>query len=61
MKLRLYLDEDSMRLALVEALRARSVEVITALEEGMAERADEDHLEYATAEGCVLYSYNAWG
>ena len=27
MKLRLYLDEDSMRLALVEALRARGVEV----------------------------------
>jgi hypothetical protein len=58
MKIRLYLDEDSMRLALVEALRARSVEVITALDQGLVERADEDHLEYAAAQGRVLYSYN---
>jgi hypothetical protein len=58
MKVRLYLDEDSMRLALVETLRARSVEVIAALEQGMVERTDEDHLEHATAQGHVLYSYN---
>ena len=58
MNLRLYLDEDSMRMALVEALRARGVEVVTALDGGMVERRDEDHLEYATAQGRVLYSYN---
>lgn len=35
MTIRLYLDEDSMRQALVQALRARGVDVITALEAGM--------------------------
>jgi hypothetical protein len=45
MKIRLYVDEDSMRHALVEALRARGVDVLTALEAGMIERKDEEHLE----------------
>jgi hypothetical protein len=56
--IRLYLDEDSMQQALVNALRARGVEVITALETGMIERKDEHHLEYATERGCVLFSFN---
>lgn len=58
MKLRLYIDEDSMRRALVSALRARGVDVVTALEAGLAGRADDVQLDYATAEGRVLYSYN---
>ena len=59
MKIRLYFDEDSMRHALVQALRARGVDVLTALEAGMMERKDEEHLDYATAQGRVLYSFNA--
>jgi post-segregation antitoxin (ccd killing protein) len=35
MSVRLYMDEDSMDQALVRALRARGVDVKTALEEGM--------------------------
>src|SRR5574341_1123414 len=58
MTIRLYLEEDSMRHALVRALRSRGVDVITALEVGMIERQDEPHLEYATAQGRVLYSFN---
>ncbi len=58
MTIRLYLDEDSMRQALVQALRARGVDVITALEADMLERADEGHLDYATAQGRVWYSFN---
>lgn len=58
MTIRLYLEEDSMRHALVRALRARGVDVITALEAGMIEREDRDHLDYATAQGRVLYSFN---
>lgn len=38
-----------MRSALVRALRARGVDVLTALDAGMIERSDEEHLEYATA------------
>jgi len=58
MKLRLYFDEDSLTHALVIALRARGVDLLTALEAGMLERSDEEHLEYATAEGRVLYTFN---
>ena len=58
MTIRLYLEEDSMRHALVRALCARGVDVVTALEVGMIECKDRDHLDYATAQGCILYSFN---
>jgi len=41
MTIRLYLEEDSMRSALVIALQARGANVLTALEAGMIERSDE--------------------
>jgi hypothetical protein len=44
--------------ALVLALRARGADVLTAQEAGMIERQDDDHLEFATAKGRVLYSFN---
>ena len=55
---RLYMDEDSMDRDLVVALRARGVDVVTALEAGMLERTDAEQLEYARAQGRVLYSFN---
>lgn len=58
MTIRLYFDEDSMRHALIEALRKRGVDVLTALEAGTTEQADEQQLAYATARGRSLYSYN---
>ena len=58
MKIRLYLEEDSMSHALVRGLRARGVDVVTALEEGMSERDDEEHLEFAAKIGRALYSFN---
>ena len=58
MKIRLYLDEDSTRRALVRALHTRGVDVITARDAGMIERRDEEQLEYAAAHGRVLYSFN---
>jgi hypothetical protein len=56
--IRLYLDEDSSDRALVSALRARGVDVLTAYEAAMIERQDEDHLKFATSSGRVLYSFN---
>jgi len=44
--------------ALIIALRARGVDVQTALEATMIERADEAHLAFATAQGRVLCSFN---
>jgi len=47
-----------MRYALIHALRARGSDVQTALEVEMIERSDEEHLEFATARGRVLCSFN---
>jgi uncharacterized protein with PIN domain len=55
---RLYFDEDSMDQALVRALRGRGVDVTSALEENMIKREDEEHLDYATQQGRVLFSFN---
>ena len=59
MTIRLYLDEASMHRGLVRALRARGVDVITALDVGMIEREDTEHLGYATEQGRVLCTFNA--
>ena len=59
MTIRLYFDEDSMRHSLVRALRARGADVVTALDAGMIERTDADHLAYASQHGRVLCSSNA--
>jgi len=56
-QVRLYLDEDAMRKALVFGLRARNVDVLTASEAEMINRDDQDHLAAATS-GRVLYSFN---
>jgi hypothetical protein len=57
--IRLYFDEDTMRHSLVRALRSRGIDVITALDAGMIERPDADHVAYASSQGRVLCSSNA--
>jgi len=57
-RIRLYFDEDAMQHALVVALRARRVDVLTASSGGMVNRSDEEHLRHATGDGRVLYSFN---
>ena len=42
MTIRLYVDEDALDKDLVRALRARGVDVVTALEASMIERPDEE-------------------
>ncbi|MFH1906872.1 MAG: DUF5615 family PIN-like protein [Chloroflexota bacterium] len=58
MNIRLYFDEDSMRLAVVKVLRARGVDVLTALDAGMIDREDGEHLAFAIGQGRVLFSFN---
>ena len=43
-RIRLYLDEGSMRRTIVFGLRARGADVLTAAEAGMVNRADAQHL-----------------
>jgi len=58
MIIRLYFDEDAMWQALVTALRARGIDVQTAREAAMIERADENHLAFDTSQDRVLCSFN---
>ena len=58
MTTRLYCDEDSMRHALIVALRKRGVDVTTALEAGMTEEPDEVQLAYAAKAQRAIYSSN---
>jgi Domain of unknown function (DUF5615) len=58
MKIRLYIDEDAMAEALVQALTERGVDVTTANRENMVCRADPEHLAHATDLNRVLYSFN---
>lgn len=58
MTVRLYCDEDSMRHALVAALRKRGFDVSTALEAGNTEKTDEQQLGFAAADERAIYSFN---
>jgi hypothetical protein len=57
-RIRLHFDADAMQRAVVQGLRARGVDAITAHEAGMAGATDEEHLEFARAHGRVLFSFN---
>ena len=59
MKIKLYVDEDAMAHRLAQELRMRGIDVTTALDERMVEQDDIDHLEYASSQGRVLYSFNS--
>lgn len=59
MIIRLYFDEDSQDGDVVQAVRFRGLDVLTAHEAGMDHHDDEDHLDFATAKGRVLYTFNA--
>ena len=58
MSWRLYLDEDSMDHRMVRALRARGMDVETALEADRIARSDEAYLAYAAASGRVLHTFD---
>ena len=47
-----------MQQGLVIALRARRIDIVTAAEAGMLNKSDQDHLQWAAADGRVLYSFN---
>ena len=53
-----YCDEDAMSRKLIQALRLRRVDVLSASEAGLIHRSDEIHLAYATQQNRVLYSFN---
>ena len=58
MRIRLYFDEDSARHSLARELRFRGADVLTAIETEMAQKTDEEQLEWAAANSRVVYSFN---
>ncbi len=57
-KIRLYLDEDSIKNSLVVALRNAGVDVITAADANKLSCTDEEQLIWATEDNRVIYSFN---
>ncbi len=58
MQIPLYMDEDAMSHSLTRELRARGVEVTTAMSEGTLGYDDPAQLEFAKSQGRVIYTYN---
>ena len=57
-KIRLYLDEDSIRESFIQALRSRNIDVLTAADVGMLNKTDEEQLAWATEHNRVIFSFN---
>ena len=57
-QLRLYLDEDAQRKALVQALCNAEIDTITTTEAGNIACSDKEQLIWATAQARIIYSLN---
>jgi hypothetical protein len=57
-RISLYLDEDAQRTDLIQALRARHVDVETATEANLLAETDDTHLQHATKQGRVIFTFN---
>ncbi|MCP4708703.1 MAG: hypothetical protein GY869_08770 [Planctomycetes bacterium] len=56
--IKLYLDEDTISRALINALRSRNVDILTAKEADLIQIPDQDHLEYATSLNRTVFTFN---
>ncbi|MDM9382572.1 DUF5615 family PIN-like protein [Chlorogloeopsis sp. ULAP01] len=57
-KIRLYLDEDTIKAALVKALRNADLDIITVADVGRLGYSDEEQLIWAKEQARVIYSFN---
>lgn len=57
-RIKLYLDEDAQRTDLIQALRARQVDVLTASEADMLGKVDDEQLLYAKQQQRVIFTFN---
>ena len=56
--IKLYLDEDTISRALIRALRARGVDVLTAQEAEQMGASDDEQLVFAAAQGRTIFTFN---
>ena len=54
----LYLDEDTIKSALVKALRNADLDVITVVDAQMLGRSDQEQLNWSSEQKRVIYSFN---
>jgi hypothetical protein len=57
-RIKLYLDEDAQRTDLIQALRARNIDVLTVSEANLLGHPDDFHLQYATEQNRVIFTFN---
>lgn len=57
-QIRLYFDEDSGNMSLVEALRNEDIDVLTTPEANRMGYSDQDQLLWATQQNRIIYSFN---
>ncbi|MBI1294213.1 hypothetical protein GC175_04555 [bacterium] len=57
-RIKLYVDEDAQRTDLVQALRARQIDVVTVSEANLIGQTDSVQLQYATEQRRVIFSFN---
>ncbi len=58
MSLRLFMDEDSLHGDALAALRSAGFDCLTATSAGRTEYSDADQLEFAAAQGRVVFTHN---
>jgi hypothetical protein len=58
-QIRLYVDEDAVEDAVLNALRSRGVDLLTVLDSGMTSGTDEEQLAFAVSRSRTIYSLNA--
>ncbi len=57
-RIKLYLDEDAQRTDLIQALRARRIDILTVSEANLLSENDELQLDFATSESRVVFTFN---
>jgi predicted nuclease of predicted toxin-antitoxin system len=57
-RIKLYLDEDAQRTDLIQALRARQIDVVTVSEANLLGQSDAFHLQYANRQDRVIFTFN---
>ena len=57
-RIKLYLDEDAQRTDLIQALRARQIDVVTVSEAYLLGQTDEVQLRHATEQDRVIFTFN---
>jgi uncharacterized protein with PIN domain len=57
-KIRFYADEHVPR-AIIRGLRERGIDVLTVSDAGLLRASDEEHLQFANSQGCVLITQDS--